>query len=450
MKAAWLRQGGKGRFSNGYTPLPPYAPGLPWRHGLSFPGPRTKVFPMAKSRQRVKIRGLVRLMNYVRDSLSSGLPADQLSTLRAAFQQSLQNVEETCHRIRQTPEDLPAPSRRAYHFLKSVDLGRIPLLSASEPVSAPSLRLSGLVKFCNDVQVELMWLASATAAEPAADLAARLRAHVQEIVGMCERSGGTPGSLPVPSRSAFQWLSFLSDVDNATTHVAALRSILERVHSWHLLTQLVPRRHQLPLRLEFAVTSMLYRTQVGDVGVLVRYHEAFIAAPDPVLDALARLAFRNPYPQDRDLVREYVASDDFADVQEELEAATLETGQRAQGIAYDLVEVFARVNTEYFEGRLSMPRLVWSRTPTRYKMGHYHPAADTMMVSTSLDDPRVPPYVVESVIYHEALHKALGIRVINGRRQAHTAEFRAREREFRQYDQAQAFLQEHVRRPLLE
>ena len=73
-------------------------------------------------------------------------------------------------------------------------------------------------------------------------------------------------------------------------------------------------------------------------------------------------------------------------------------------------------------------------------MGHYQPAADTVMISITLDDPGVPDYAIDLVMYHELLHKKMGAQQINGRRYAHTETFREEERKFRYYAEARAFL----------
>jgi hypothetical protein len=43
-------------------------------------------------------------------------------------------------------------------------------------------------------------------------------------------------------------------------------------------------------------------------------------------------------------------------------------------------------------------------------------------------------------MYHEMLHKAFGVKAINGRRYAHTPAFRAAEAKFHHYQEAQEFL----------
>jgi butyrate kinase len=83
---------------------------------------------------------------------------------------------------------------------------------------------------------------------------------------------------------------------------------------------------------------------------------------------------------------------------------------------------------------------MWSTTPTVRKLGQYDVTRDCITVSSSLDAPGVPAYVVDYVLYHELLHKVLGTERINGRRRIHTPEFHAAERKFKQYGEAQAFI----------
>jgi hypothetical protein len=79
-------------------------------------------------------------------------------------------------------------------------------------------------------------------------------------------------------------------------------------------------------------------------------------------------------------------------------------------------------------------------------MGHYNARTDAVMISRTLDDPRVPPFVLDYVMYHELLHKQLGTRMANGRRQAHFAEFRTAEKQFPLFEPANAFLNEWARK----
>lgn len=74
---------------------------------------------------------------------------------------------------------------------------------------------------------------------------------------------------------------------------------------------------------------------------------------------------------------------------------------------------------------------------TGRKFGHYDAIRDAIMISSTLDRGDVPEFVVDFVVYHELLHKKLGGVWRNGRREAHTDEFRAEERRFAHFDEAE-------------
>ncbi|MCL5279557.1 MAG: hypothetical protein M1376_06590, partial [Planctomycetes bacterium] len=111
-----------------------------------------------------------------------------------------------------------------------------------------------------------------------------------------------------------------------------------------------------------------------------------------------------------------------------------------RGLHHDLAESFDRVNAAYFGARLSRPRLVWSHSFATRKYGHFDHAHDTVVINAALDRATVPEYVVDFVVYHELLHRELGITWKRNRIAAHTPELAAKERQFREYDQAKAVL----------
>lgn len=250
---------------------------------------------------------------------------------------------------------------------------------------------------------------------------------------MCRRRGLDPAEFPLPSRQALGWLRLLARRDILAAHVAALR--------------LVARVAPPSLSVRFFHTSALWRVKVppGGKASLVA-SEAFITAPDEVLEALVRLAGgrRSRSPRDRAVVRDYAAGAAFAALIRDLDAGgpgPVRAGT-SRGRHYDLEEVFARVNQACFGGEMERPLLVWSRAPTRRKFGHYQPVTGTVMLSRTLDSPRVPAFVVDFVMYHELLHKRLGVGVTNGRQRAHTAAFRREERAYPRYEEAERLLRQ--------
>ena len=110
------------------------------------------------------------------------------------------------------------------------------------------------------------------------------------------------------------------------------------------------------------------------------------------------------------------------------------------------MEIFNRVNEEYYSGDIERPILIWNRTITHRKLGHYQPSTDTVMISITLDNPGVPSFVLDYVMYHELLHKLIGVQVVDGRHYAHSPAFNIEERKFRQYAEAKDFLKNYVAR----
>ncbi len=75
-------------------------------------------------------------------------------------------------------------------------------------------------------------------------------------------------------------------------------------------------------------------------------------------------------------------------------------------------------------------------------IGHYQLGRDTIMISVTPDAASVPASLVDFVMYHELLHKKHGSMIVNGRRLAHSPAFRADERQFAEYDEAERLLHE--------
>lgn len=108
--------------------------------------------------------------------------------------------------------------------------------------------------------------------------------------------------------------------------------------------------------------------------------------------------------------------------------------------ALDLDQAFERVNRTYFGGRLDAPKMSWSARTSKSIMGKYNYTTDTLTINRLLNQDDTPIYVIEFLIYHELLHKALGYQVVNDRRRVHTPNFRKLERAFPRYNEANEYL----------
>ncbi len=112
----------------------------------------------------------------------------------------------------------------------------------------------------------------------------------------------------------------------------------------------------------------------------------------------------------------------------------------AKGRCFDLRQIFDQLNREYFQGELRVRQIGWSRSPSRTILGHHDPAHETITISKSLDRPAVPRLLVEFIVFHEMLHVRYAVERNHHRRIIHSARFRAAEKQFAHYSEAQRLL----------
>lgn len=117
----------------------------------------------------------------------------------------------------------------------------------------------------------------------------------------------------------------------------------------------------------------------------------------------------------------------------------------ARGRFHNLDKLFDRLNRLYFDERLEKPDLTWSQRRTRRILGHHDSVHETIVISKTLDSRDVPRWFVEYILYHEMLHIKHPARIIDGRRYYHTNAFRADERRFPRYEEAQLWLERIAR-----
>jgi len=302
------------------------------------------------------------------------------------------------------------------------------------------MRVRNLTAVTAGLQARLGQLRPADEARLAA-LSEEARLAAETVEALCRQRGALPAALPAQSRRAFQWLKFLAEPDQA----AAVSDALGLAR--HVLAQARwPRRRALagcPVRLEFYPMAYLYRMRPEArrprSPVRVTLAPGYVYAPPDVLDAVLRAALGYGRAA-RARLHAYALGADFAETTQALELATEPPAGSLSGAHYNLEQVFERVNHACFGGQVERPRLAWSSTIARRLLGFYQHASDRLTLSRVLDDPSVPPAAIDLVMYHELLHKQLGVQMVNGRHYAHTEAFHAAERKFPGYLKAKAFL----------
>lgn len=203
------------------------------------------------------------------------------------------------------------------------------------------------------------------------------------------------------------------------------------------------------VRVEFKpFRATLYSFRILSGVAHLKMHTAFHDASDEVLHEAAHLMLnkrRGARPSGsreafdafvRGLPREVF---DLPEARRSSNRAREET--KDPGVYRSMAESFERVNVQYFGGRMQRPRLCWSPVCARRIVGTYQACSDRVVLTRRLDSLRIPKFVLDFVMYHELLHKALGTgRRGDGKRRVHGPEFRRLERRFLRYGEAEEWL----------
>ena len=125
---------------------------------------------------------------------------------------------------------------------------------------------------------------------------------------------------------------------------------------------------------------------------------------------------------------------------------------RHEGRYFDLREIFDRVNDRHFRGRLRGYKVMWGhrrrRRPKEYFIfGTIQEEDRVIRIHPLLDQPFVPRWFLEYILYHEMLHSVVPEETDGGgRRRVHTAEFYRREKSFPRYRRARQWEDENLAR----
>ena len=200
--------------------------------------------------------------------------------------------------------------------------------------------------------------------------------------------------------------------------------------------KLFPRIDPSQIHLELKNFNYLFRLKQKNRVILFEINENFISAPREIKELLCSAALGGKRSKKNHLLKEYTKSQEYRKISLAMQSDKNINRISQQGRFYDLEEIFEKLNQNYFNGVMERPRLIWSPRRSRRRLGYYHPESDAITISRSLDVTAAQPLLIEYILYHEMLHKALGIRESNGRRYAHTREFKNAEKQFKDYSQA--------------
>ncbi|HSX11455.1 MAG TPA: hypothetical protein VLF94_07065 [Chlamydiales bacterium] len=189
----------------------------------------------------------------------------------------------------------------------------------------------------------------------------------------------------------------------------------------------------LPLQITWHENKSTYLTIYKQRHSLhLRLHRLFYDAPTPVLEALIRYALKKGDTAARAIVKQ-MAHLHFSQTHTPPEPLS------PIGSIYHLQEIFDRINQTL---ALTDVTIGWSNRAHNGKFrsvtfGTYDKHGRQIRINPLLDDPDVPLYFVEFIVYHEMLHAVYPTKIdMQGRCAVHTAEFRKREKQFPRYREA--------------
>ena len=382
--------------------------------------------------KRIRISGLVRMGKQVRQELSGPIGPERLARLRRDVREAVTAIEGLLKDRGMRPEDLPTPSRRAYQFLKGLNFDSVVTqdTSPTNGFSVDSISFPGLQSHLGGLLDELARCRDRAGLEDVYDT---IRSSSEDLEGLIAAKEIGPEQIKKPSREARGWLAYFSQWENFGDYVAAVRRAEPAFRAacpWATTPSSVILIHFRPMR-------GMYRIRHEQNETLVRLPTPTLCFDRGLLESLAQVAFRKS--RNRQPVLDAAQGEPYQRILSELELLGGIVAQ-TRGLHHDLAASFDRVNAAYFDGSMARPRLVWSRSFATRKFGHYDQAGDTVMVSMTLDKETVPAYAVDRIVYHELLHKQLGVVWKGHRMAAHTPEFLEKERRFVQYNESKAVL----------
>jgi len=392
-------------------------------------------------------------MNQARSQMAAGIPEDQEEAFRAFITGTINQVEKICKKRSISPSELPRPSYRAYRFLKSIDLQNLPSGKGDQLLDpCHQVRVRNLNKICTMLHERMEELLHKRKFDPGnlseddpeiVQMLADISEVVADVERICQEKDVTPGDLPGRSQKAFQWLCFLSNRQQLLLHLGTLATAIQYSQKAPCRKKLPAASRKLPVMITFYNTATLYRSRLAKDNVIdLVINEGFIGAHLAIIQDLICAALTGQPPEAKARVKEYSTGEEFNEISL---ALILSTGVKTQshspqGQAVDLEDVFHRINGRYFDSKLEIPQLTWNKTITMRKFGHYQPDTDMVMISITLDTHDVPGHVIDFVMYHELLHKDMGVKVVSGQRRAHTPAFRSAEKQFENYEESSKYL----------
>jgi len=255
------------------------------------------------------------------------------------------------------------------------------------------------------------------------------------------RRKASPARLPLPTYRAFIWLRFLSKEEHLLEHLQALHDFMQLARDIPISNRKILRFGNYRLLISLNYIPYIYRTQSHGQHLELTINECLLRAPTGMKKEVLQAAL-NGNRNSIKLVRKYCSSPTYQRMDQLMRGDKHSQGTSPKGSHVDLEQVFARVNRDYFHNHLEKPQLSWSQKRSRRRLGSYSAHTDTVIISRTFDEASMPNFVVDFIMYHELLHKKLGVKQANSGRHNHNKKFKDLEKQFIYFTRANEWLRQ--------
>jgi len=262
-----------------------------------------------------------------------------------------------------------------------------------------------------------------------------IKKSIHRIDILCAKHNVTPADLATPSFRKYLWLRFLAERENTKAHICALSN------GYSVLLQSIPAyknyKNLKTIHIQFDCSSYLFHIKKTQDKLHFQIHEALMHMPADLMCTLITTALNQKSRKELATIKSYTATREYQKCIAAIAGQPIANKKTYRGKFFNLQNIFHANNRQYFNNTLVQPRLVWSSQKSTSRWGYFHPELHTISINKKLDAPGTPILAVKYIMFHEMLHQNLGFQHINGRRYAHTKEFKQQEKTFEGYRQAE-------------
>ena len=191
------------------------------------------------------------------------------------------------------------------------------------------------------------------------------------------------------------------------------------------------KEHKAPKQeINFVIDSFLWKTVTSRYSIKTQLNHLLV-----MLDAETIYEFlKYFYSQSRLNFTLFYQKEEIQNLRDIL-SKDKNTALDCKGLFIDLNQLQQHIAIQWFPHWKTLPTIYWSKHFSTCKFAHYNFLKDEIVISLIFDNPLFNNNsILEFIIYHEMLHKEIGIKTITNNI-SHTKEFKERERLFPQYEE---------------